>query len=282
MGNDALISHTCRLPCSAGTPFEGGYFKVRFQFGADFPNQPPKCWFGTKIFHPNVAPSTGEICVSTLKKDWKKEYGVGHILITVKCLLIHPNPESALHEEAGKLLLEAYNDYAHHARLMTDVHARHRPAEFTNVSSSTSYQPLTSTSTSASATSSGASTPAMLPSSSSTARTTSPSSSAPLDTLSAPLTNSSKGDTHMQDTEMKPTTSSSGASTPSLPAVGTAATTIPKKRAAPTPATGLGHQGILGASSAAGVSSGNTVKKTAPTAGASGAQAPKKRGLKRL
>jgi ubiquitin-protein ligase len=37
-------------------------------------------WFATKIFHPNVAPSTGEICVSTLKKDWKKEYGVGHIV----------------------------------------------------------------------------------------------------------------------------------------------------------------------------------------------------------
>lgn len=99
--------------------------------------------FATKIFHPNVAPATGEICVSTLKKDWKKEYGVGHILITVKCLLIHPNPESALHEEAGKLLLEAYDDYARHARLMTDVHARHRPAEFDVPSSSeasSSYQ----------------------------------------------------------------------------------------------------------------------------------------------
>lgn len=84
----------------------------------------------TKIFHPNINVQTGEICVSTLKKDWKKEYGVGHILITVKCLLIHPNPESALHEEAGKLLLEAYDDFAKHAKLMTDVHARYRPPEF--------------------------------------------------------------------------------------------------------------------------------------------------------
>ena len=39
--------------------------------------------FATKIFHPNVAPGTGEICVSTLKKDWKKEYGVGHIVSAV-------------------------------------------------------------------------------------------------------------------------------------------------------------------------------------------------------
>ena len=68
----------------------------------------------TKIFHPNVAPSSGEICVSTLKKDWKPEYGVEHvrlpdtrlaltlqILTVVKCLLVYPNPESALNEEAG-------------------------------------------------------------------------------------------------------------------------------------------------------------------------------------
>lgn len=79
-------------------------------------------WFATKIFHPNVGP-TGEICVNTLKKDWKSSYGIGHILLTVKCLLIYPNPESALDEEAGRLLLEAYDSYCDRAKLMTSVHA---------------------------------------------------------------------------------------------------------------------------------------------------------------
>jgi ubiquitin-conjugating enzyme E2 S len=60
-------------------------------------------WFAAKIFHPNVS-SAGEICVNTLKKDWKSSYGIGHILITIKCLLIYPNPDSALDEEARKLL----------------------------------------------------------------------------------------------------------------------------------------------------------------------------------
>jgi ubiquitin-conjugating enzyme E2 S len=36
----------------------------------------------TKIFHPNVS-KAGEICVNTLKRDWKKEYGIQHILVTV-------------------------------------------------------------------------------------------------------------------------------------------------------------------------------------------------------
>lgn len=85
----------------------------------------------TKIFHPNVS-GAGEICVNTLKKDWKSTYGVGHILVTIKCLLIYPNPESALDEEAGKLLLENYKSYCDRAKLITSVHAtpRVRPAEF--------------------------------------------------------------------------------------------------------------------------------------------------------
>lgn len=79
-------------------------------------------WFATKIFHPNVS-STGEICVNTLKKDWKSSFGIGHILVTVKCLLIYPNPDSALDEEAGKLLQENYESYCERAKLITSVHA---------------------------------------------------------------------------------------------------------------------------------------------------------------
>ena len=37
-------------------------------------------FFTTKIFHPNVA-SNGEICVNTLKKDWKSDLGIKHILL---------------------------------------------------------------------------------------------------------------------------------------------------------------------------------------------------------
>ena len=79
-------------------------------------------WFSTKIFHPNVS-SAGEICVNTLKKDWKSSYGIGHILVTIKCLLIYPNPDSALDEEAGKLLQENYESYCERAKLITSVHA---------------------------------------------------------------------------------------------------------------------------------------------------------------
>jgi len=107
----------------AGTPYESGQFRVQLTLPKDFPANPPKAYFLTKIFHPNVA-ANGEICVNTLKKDWKSDLGIKHVLLTIKCLLIVPNAESALNEEAGKMLLEHYDDYSKRAKLLTDIHAR--------------------------------------------------------------------------------------------------------------------------------------------------------------
>ncbi len=107
----------------ADTPYHGGRFRVKLGLDKDFPASPPKGFFLTKIFHPNVSSPAGEICVNTLKRDWKPDLGIKHVLLTIKCLLIVPNPESALNEEAGKLLLERYDDYCARARLFTEIHA---------------------------------------------------------------------------------------------------------------------------------------------------------------
>ncbi|XKL60798.1 hypothetical protein PGB90_007855 [Kerria lacca] len=107
----------------AGTPYSNGTFRIKLCLGKEFPVGPPKAYFMTKVFHPNVA-KNGEICVNTLKKDWKPDLGIKHILLTIKCLLIVPNPESALNEEAGKLLLEDYEEYYKRASMMTEIHAQ--------------------------------------------------------------------------------------------------------------------------------------------------------------
>ncbi|CAL0323329.1 unnamed protein product [Lupinus luteus] len=110
----------------AGTPYENGVFRMKLLLSRDFPHSPPKGFFLTKIFHPNIA-TNGEICVNTLKKDWNPSLGLRHVLIVVRCLLIEPFPESALNEQAGKLLLEDYDEYARHARLYTGIHAKPKP-----------------------------------------------------------------------------------------------------------------------------------------------------------
>lgn len=107
----------------AGTPYENGVFRMKLILSHDFPHSPPKGYFLTKIFHPNIA-NNGEICVNTLKKDWNPSLGLRHVLIVVRCLMIEPFPESALNEVAGKMLLENYEEYARHARLYTGIHAK--------------------------------------------------------------------------------------------------------------------------------------------------------------
>lgn len=108
----------------AGTPYEGGRFEVRLSLGARFPSEPPRGVFATKIFHPNVALGSGAICVNTLKKDWEPRLGLAHVLQVVRCLLIVPFPESALNDEAGRLFMHSYDEYARRARLWTAIHAK--------------------------------------------------------------------------------------------------------------------------------------------------------------
>ncbi|POM69847.1 Ubiquitin-specific protease [Phytophthora palmivora] len=110
------------------TPYEGGYFTVKLTLTEGFPEQPPRGVFLTKIFHPNVSQPAGDICVNTLKKDWKPTLGLAHVLQVVRCLLIVPFPESSLNDEAGKLFLDSYDEYARRAKLWTNIHAPKRSA----------------------------------------------------------------------------------------------------------------------------------------------------------
>lgn len=106
----------------ADTAYQGGAFRLRLVYDSDYPAVPPKGYFLTKIFHPNVS-LKGEICVNTLKRDWTADVTIAHIFTIVKCLLINPGPDSALNEDAGRLLMESYEEFRKKAEMWTSVHA---------------------------------------------------------------------------------------------------------------------------------------------------------------
>ncbi|KAL8874417.1 MAG: hypothetical protein Q9174_000262 [Haloplaca sp. 1 TL-2023] len=110
-----------------GTPYSQGIWRVQLIIPDDYPNNPPKASFRSRIWHPNVEENTGHICVETLKRDWEPKLTLRHILLTISCLLINPNPDSALNSTAGRLLQEEYESFARQARLMTSIHARISP-----------------------------------------------------------------------------------------------------------------------------------------------------------
>ena len=60
---DNLCEITAVIDGPVSTPFEHGAFKVRLKMTDEFPKAPPKAYFLTKVFHPNVDPKSGEVCV---------------------------------------------------------------------------------------------------------------------------------------------------------------------------------------------------------------------------
>lgn len=124
LSNGNLEQVLCEIEGPVETPYEGKFFVLKLVFSQDFPAAPPRGFFLTKIYHPNVDMQTGAICVNTLKKDWKSETSLSHVLSVIRCLLIVPFPESSLNDEAGKLFMESYEDYSKRAALMAHVHGR--------------------------------------------------------------------------------------------------------------------------------------------------------------
>lgn len=130
-----LSSSTISL--SSPPSLKGFFFELKLVLSADFPNSPPRGFFLTKIYHPNVNNTSGDICVNTLKKDWTPSTTVSHVLSVIRCLLIVPFPESSLNDEAGKLFMDSYDEYARRAKLMAGIHAKRMSSSAPSSSPST-------------------------------------------------------------------------------------------------------------------------------------------------
>ncbi|RAH48229.1 putative ubiquitin conjugating enzyme E2 [Aspergillus brunneoviolaceus CBS 621.78] len=120
---DDLTQFTALLAGPQGTPYSQGLWRLHLKMPEDYPKSPPKATFKTRIWHPNVEELTGAVCVDTLKRDWKSTLTLKDVLITISCLLIYPNPDSALNAASGSLLQENYEAFARQAKLMTSIHA---------------------------------------------------------------------------------------------------------------------------------------------------------------
>ncbi|KAF2145524.1 uncharacterized protein K452DRAFT_243621 [Aplosporella prunicola CBS 121167] len=122
--SDDLTQLDILLAGPEGTPYSAGLYKLHLEIPSNYPTAPPTAHFRTRIWHPNVEEATGAVCVDTLKRDWQSTLTLRHVLVTISCLLIQPNPASALNAEAGALLQEDWNAFVRRAKLMTGIHAQ--------------------------------------------------------------------------------------------------------------------------------------------------------------
>jgi ubiquitin-conjugating enzyme E2 S len=118
-----LTSLDVLLAGPVGTPYASGVWRLHLDIPPTYPTAPPTAQFRTRLWHPNIDEASGAVCVETLKRDWSSTLKLRDVLVTISCLLIQPNPASALNEAAGKLANEDWDGFCRRAKLMTDIHA---------------------------------------------------------------------------------------------------------------------------------------------------------------
>lgn len=115
--SDSLQIWEAIVPGPDDSPYKGGRFKVQVYLPETYPLGPPTVRFLTPIYHLNVSPTAGNVCLGFLNEEnWLPTRCVRDVLSAVFSLLIKPEPENY----AGQDLLEAYN----HTRAVYNEKAR--------------------------------------------------------------------------------------------------------------------------------------------------------------
>ena len=86
----------------ADTPYEGGQYAVDIVLGDQYPYEPPKMRFKTKIWHPNISSQTGAICLDILKDQWSPALSIKTALLSLQALLCAPEPKDPQDAEVAK------------------------------------------------------------------------------------------------------------------------------------------------------------------------------------
>lgn len=99
------------------SPYAQGKFLVKITMPNDYPFNPPKIRFITKVWHPNVSSVTGAIGLDILQDQWAAALTVRTLLISIQSMLTAAEPD--IPQDA--VVARQYKDF----RAMFDLTARH-------------------------------------------------------------------------------------------------------------------------------------------------------------
>ena len=104
------------------SPYEGGTFLLNMIFSEQYPMEPPKVTFRTKVYHCNIN-SEGWISLDILNNQWAAAMSVSTALLSIQSLLTDCNPEDALVPEIAAQYVNDRQEYDRICREWTKKYA---------------------------------------------------------------------------------------------------------------------------------------------------------------
>jgi ubiquitin-conjugating enzyme E2 D/E len=118
VSDDDLFEWEATIFGPEDSPYSGGMFQLSITFPSDYPFKPPKIYFKTKIYHPNIS-SNGSICLDILKTNWSPVLTISKVLLSICSLLTDPNPDDPLVIDIADLYVHKRAEYEEMARTWT-------------------------------------------------------------------------------------------------------------------------------------------------------------------
>ncbi|CAJ1911013.1 unnamed protein product [Cylindrotheca closterium] len=107
-----------------GTCYEGGVFEIDITIPKQYPFEPPKMKFTTKIWHPNISSQTGAICLDILKDQWSPALTIKTALLSLQALMCSPEPGDPQDAEVAKMYLSDRKKFDSTAKFWTESYAQ--------------------------------------------------------------------------------------------------------------------------------------------------------------
>lgn len=95
--------------------YEGGVFTICCQLPHEYPIKSPSVAFRTKVWHPNIEPDSGAICLDVLRNRWTPVISLRDVFeVYLPQLLQYPEPSDPFNTGAAEMMsadIESYNAY---------------------------------------------------------------------------------------------------------------------------------------------------------------------------
>ena len=120
--NDDIFHWRISLAGPSDTPYAGGMFFLTADFPDNYPIGAPEVKFINKMYHLNVEPDSGHVCISTLN-NWKPRTAFSDVMTSIFALFYNQNPNSPYSFQQAKEFKENRAEFDKKAREWTQQYA---------------------------------------------------------------------------------------------------------------------------------------------------------------